>query len=184
MHGTSNRGDSRLRLLVSQQGDIAEIRVEKQRVSFRWSMGWQQHNGVSLEIGIPKQFAGKLSVEGVSSDITLQNHTYSDLALKTISGDIETDGALAITGGADAHTVSGDVALSFSTMPNSIAVKTVSGDVHLAVPANAQYSLETHSVSGDVTSDSPATNSQPGSKGTIKANTVSGDIRITRSGGI
>jgi len=182
LHGTLNSLEERPRLEVRRQGDTAEIRFERNQ---RYLQIGRQPNNAVLEVGIPNKYAGKLSVEGVSSDISLQNHAYSELALKTVSGDIESDGALAVIGSVDAHSISGDVALSFSKMPGSIAVKTVSGDVHLAVPSNAQYTLETHSVSGDVTSDSSATNLQPGgSKGIITANTVSGNIGISRNGGI
>jgi len=181
MHGTSNRTDSTPQLEVDQRGDTAEIRVERPRIDVNWG-GWSRGK-IVLEVGIPKQYAGKLSVEEVSSDIRLESHGYSELALKTVSGDVQSDGALAVTGSVDAHSVSGDVALSFSTMPSSIVVKTVSGDVHLAVPSNAQYTLETHSVSGDVTSDSQPGGTLGGGKGTIRVNSVSGHIGVTRLGG-
>lgn len=175
------------RLEVSQQGDTAEIRIErKQHTPFGWTS-----NDTVLEVGIPKQYTGKLSVKGVSADITVGSHDYTELALKTVSGNIEAD---AVTGDVDAHSVSGGVALTFTKMPGSIAVETVSGDIRLGMPANTGFKLDAHSVSGSVTCDFPITltNSQGGGghnlagtvgsgKGAVTARTVSGKIGITRN---
>jgi len=211
-HGSvsSASPDDRPHLKVNQQGDTAEIRIErKQHVVFGWT-----RNDAMLEVGIPKQYAGKLTAEGVSADITVGSHHYAEVALKTISGDIlaqdlttertnisSVSGDVVVkelTGDVDANSTSGDVALAFAKMPGSIAVKTISGDIRLGMPPNAEFTLDAHSTSGDVTCDFPITltNSHAdgeehslvgtvgSGKGTVTARTVSGDIGITRNGGI
>lgn len=211
-HGSisSASPDDRPHLQVKQQGDTAEIRIERHRhVAFGW-----MHNEAVLEVGIPKQYAGKLTAEGVSSDITLGSHHYAEVALKTISGDIlaqdlttertsisSVSGDVvvkALTGDVDANSTSGDVALAFAKMPGSIAVKTISGDIRIGMPPNAGFTLDAHSTSGDVTCDFPITLTDPhtdggehglagtvgSGKGAVTARAVSGDIGITRNGGM
>jgi len=187
--------DDRPHLQVNQRGDTAEIRIERhqlhQHVAFRVMYFGGMHNDAVLEVGIPKQYAGKLTAEGVSSDITLASHHYTEVVLTTISGDIETDAVKA--GNLTLHTISGDV--NAHSTSDRIAVETVSGDIRLGMPPNTEFALDAHSTSGDVTCDFPITltsshadggeHSLVGTvrsgKGAITARTVSGDIGITRS---
>lgn len=211
-HGniSSTSPDDRPHLEVRLQGDTAEIRIERQQhITFG-----STYSDAVLEVSIPKQYAGKLTAQGVSSDITAGSHHYAEVALKTISGhilaqDLTTERTniysvsgdvdmKAFTGDVDAHSISGCVALTFTEMPGSINIKTVSGDIRLGMPPNAGFALDVHSNSGGVTCDFPITitNSRTGGgehsltgtagsgKGAITVRTVSGDIGIIRNGGV
>lgn len=179
-HGniSSASPDDRPHLKVDQQGDTAEIRIERRiKEQMHVNLGLTQNNAV-LEVSIPKQYAGKLSAESVSADITLESHGYRKLALTTVSGDIEADAVKAgkltlyTTSGdvriqrlaierAEIHSVSGDVAITgdvdaYSTS-GSIDIETVSGDVRLGMSPNAKFTLDARSTSGNVTCDFPIT---------------------------
>ncbi len=188
-HGnvSSSSPAGRPHLQVNQQGDMAEIRIERQNRVF----GWTNSDAV-LEVGIPKQYAGSLTAEAVSSGITVGSHKYTELALTTTSGDTEANAVRAghlslhtisgsiraqdlsterteintvsgdidvkaITGDVDVHSTSGDVALTFTKMPSSIAIETVSGDVCCGMPSNTGFTLGADSVSGNVTCGFPIT---------------------------
>jgi hypothetical protein len=195
-HGTAGTSDDvdAPHLKMQQRGDAVEFIVERSR---NGAIG-PVYDNAALDVSIPRRYAGNLSVESVSADITLGGHSYKGLALKTVCGNIKTDARVAVSGDTDAHTVSGDISLSFAQKPGSISAKATSGNIGLAVPSETQFTLDAHTVSGEVSCDFPIklVNSKSGDhehaldgavgngRNTIMAHTVSGDIRITRATGV
>lgn len=181
----SRSDDDKPILKMTQNGDAVEIRVERKKRSLTMCPWYN----CALEISVPKQFAGELSVKGVSSDITMERHSYERLSLVTVSGDIRSD---AFAEDVYAHSVSGDVYIDSGKSSGKVSTDTVSGDVRLGMQKNAGFTLEASSISGDITCDFPLTSSQTGGRGhslsgtvgngksSISAHTVSGDIALTR----
>ena len=87
----------------------------------------------------------------------------SDLALKTVSGDVETG---RVTGSVRCSTVSGD--LEIGPVGGEAMFKTVSGNVRVAQSGD---SVGAKTVSGDVLLDAVTT-------GEVRVQTVSGDITV------
>jgi DUF4097 and DUF4098 domain-containing protein YvlB len=191
-HGKASSVSSkdRPRLEINQNGALLEINTK-----------WHSHImfnricDVVLEISVPKRYIGKLSINGVSSDITLESHDYKELSLTTVSGNIKASDVRAIAGDLDIHSTSGDVALNFTKTPSNITVETVSGNVNIKIPADSEFILNSDSISGDITSDFPITLTKSDADGIeqkligtigsdkniIRAHTVSGDINIARN---
>jgi lia operon protein LiaG len=191
-HGkvSSDSSEDRPYLEVNQNGSTIEICIKRPEATIN-----QIYEDVVLEVSIPKQYADKLSVESVSSNITLDSHAYKDLALTTVSGDINLCDIRVINGGADIHSTSGDVDLTFINVPNNINAETVSGDIFVGIPSNAEFSLDSDTTSGDINCDFPiiVTDSDEddvgqnisgtvgNGKNTVSAHTTSGDIEINRN---
>jgi len=227
LHGTASAADpaSVPRLAAEAKGGTIDIRLERKT---RWVTGFNWSDLV-LEVSIPKGYAGKLSVEGVSADIEISDHAYAGVSLASTSGDIRvgavgaadfsmhtTSGNLraaslaaercelssvsgdievkSLSGGVNAHTTSGEVALTLAEAFPRAEVGSTSGDVTLRLPADAQFSLEARSTSGNVTCAFPITIADSrsgggrnalsgtvgGGKGSVSVRTVSGDIRVAK----
>jgi lia operon protein LiaG len=167
-------------------------------------------HGVSADVALPpgRTFT-TLEVTSVSGDIELGASKAESFACHTVSGDLEapavsaksvdlasTSGEMTVgglTGGLMARTVSGDLALTWTTaFSGSIDVGTTSGSVTLGIPAGSGFQLDAGSTSGRITSDHPVTvrgsASGPGrhslagdvgsGAGSVRVRTVSGEIRI------
>ena len=167
-HGTvhASNPDAVPLLSVDRTGSTIDIGLARKRP---WNLGW--HWGpLVLEVSVPKGYAGRLSVKGVSADIDLADHAYEGLALSTVSGDLKVGAVKA--GDFAAHTTSGELRasavtaerLELSSVSGGIEVKsmtgnvrahTTSGEVTLAFEA-APPEIEIGSTSGEVTLRFPA----------------------------
>lgn len=135
---------------------------------------------------------------GSSGDATVER-TRHDVTAKVSSGDLKADqvgGGLTfhsasgdleagvVNGPVTARTASGDVTLGVAGQ--QVNATTVSGDIVVGVSSGTNVYLDLSAVSGSTrsdlpVSDSPAPGALPAQSSTIKAATVSGDIRVRPS---
>ena len=101
------------------------------------------------------EVGGNLKVTSVSGDIRLSAPAAHNLALKTVSGDIEVSGG---DGETDVSTVSGSSHVSLGSQ-SRLHFKSTSGDVHLRLGLTRNAHVEGEALSGDVSvifHDAPA----------------------------
>ncbi|HEX5404919.1 MAG TPA: DUF4097 family beta strand repeat-containing protein [Pseudonocardiaceae bacterium] len=103
-----------------------------------------------------------------SGDVTLTG--VADVDVRSVSGDVRVDGA---TGDVHAKSVSGTVDVNGAK--GDLSATTVSGDIDVDTPANSSYRVITSTLSGDVHVTTP---NDPTGAHTLKASTLSGDVRI------
>ena len=140
-------------------------------------------HGSTLEI---KTVSGDVALEGDFDEIKLNvGNVANFLKCHTASGDVACLSAGAIT---DIHSASGDVNISV-TQPGKVTVKVVSGDILVSVARGLAVDINGNTVSGELGTnidlDGDGDGSSEDETVSIKASTVSGDIRIDklRSGG-
>ena len=167
------------RLVMGRTGDAIDIHIERKPERGHF---W---NDLSLEVIIPRRYAGRLTVTSVSADIRMADHRYAGLSLTTTSGDMHlgtlsmgdfgmhtTSGELraaAVTAShADLSSVSGDIEIK--SLSGDTSVHTTSGEVRLAFTA-VPTQLQVSSTSGSVMLRLP---SHAGF--TLDARSTSGDI--------
>jgi hypothetical protein len=128
--------------------------------------------------------AGRIDLNAVSGDATLQLAATADLGIRTVSGDVTvTGGSLA---GLRVSTTSGDIRVdSLLTGRTGNTIETLSGDV--SVRATDGIRVEARTVSGDLSSDLPhRTEGRMGRRTLIVGDgsidlsfrSVSGDLKI------
>jgi DUF4097 and DUF4098 domain-containing protein YvlB len=126
----------------------------------------------------------QLDAHTASGDVNVGN-VANFLKCHTASGDVACLSAGAIT---DIHSASGDVNISV-TQPGKVTVKVVSGDILVSVARGLAVDINGNTVSGELGTnidlDGDGDGSSEDETVSIKASTVSGDIRIDklRSGG-
>ncbi len=168
LHGTArvSSPDAASHLVAETRGATASIRAERRR---RWMIGFDASELV-LEVTIPKEYAGKLSVETVSGDLEVGDHRYAgvnvvtvsgnavlssiaaeEIALRTTSGDLEAEGAAARR--LTLFTVSGDMNLDGLT--GELRARTTSGDTRLAF-ISLTGGIDVSTTSGEVALVLPA----------------------------
>ncbi len=114
---------------------------------------------------------GEIRVSTVSGDLRTGGAA-GKLELRTVSGDLTAEETSSSS--VSAHSVSGDLTLSFSSAPATIVAETTSGDLRVSVPrSTGGYRVSAETTSGerkvDVFGDGPAV---------IQAKTVSGDLYV------
>ena len=116
--------------------------------------------------------ADTLTVQTTSGDVTVKGETNA-LTVSVITGDVTLQNTTADT--LDVRTTSGDIMLR-SCDANDLSLKTTSGDItgSLRTPKN----FSAHATSGDVSV--PASDA---SAGTCRAETTSGDVKLTVENG-
>lgn len=125
------------------------------------------------------QAGGAVSVQTVSGDISVRRAD-GDVKATAVSGDIE----LGEAGGAlEASTVSGDQRIR-AAGKGTVSLESVSGDVQIGIVRGVDVWLDVRSMSGDTTSELDVGDEPPGGDTRpieLRAQTVSGDIRIQRA---
>jgi hypothetical protein len=129
-----------------------------------------------------ERVGGRLGVQGVSGDVSV-GQVSGVAELRAVSGDVRVDAAASSV---TMQTVSGDQELR-SVTEGEVQAKSVSGDVTVGVARGASVWIDAKSVSGSTRSelelsDEPASGDENGRRIEIRANTLSGDIRLTRAG--
>jgi Putative adhesin len=113
--------------------------------------GDQRYRTASGELRL-LDVAGRIDVNAVSGDATLDLAGEAELGIRTVSGDVHVEGGR--LGVARVNTTSGDVRLdSPLTARTGNAIETLSGDV--SILATAGMKVEARTVSGDITSEVP-----------------------------
>lgn len=153
--------------LKSASGDV-EVREVDGRTVISTASG-------DVELG---RCGGVLEANTVSGDVRI-GHAESEARLNTVSGDID---VRRVDGGSELNSVSGDQRL-VATGGGAISTQSVSGDVEIGIVPGVDVWLDVRSMSGDTTSDLEASDGPPGEGRSIelRANTVSGDVRIHRT---
>jgi len=123
--------------------------------------------------------AGTLTTKSASGDVAVRSANGA-VTVNTVSGDVRIGETPASVG---VNTVSGDVELE--SVGGPCRVSCVSGDVQVATRPGLALWIDAQSVSGSVTSDLDVADAPAGGGGqqvNLRIRTVSGDVRITRSG--
>jgi lia operon protein LiaG len=169
------------RLSAERTGSTVTVKVERQRnvvFGFIWS-------NIRLDIGMPKGYAGSVSITTSSGSIDVADHRYAEVALNATSGDLRVGTVTAAS--FTAHTSSGTIRAE-SVSARSADISSTSGDVRLKGLAgdsrlhttsgtvNAVYSavpsrIDASSTSGGVTLRFPAD-----AQFQLDAHATSGDI--------
>jgi Putative adhesin len=164
---------------VSSRGLLGSLDVKSQSgdVEAREVDGRAVVNTASGDIEVGR-VGGPLEVNAVSGDVRV-GHAGGEARVNTVSGDLElqrADGVL------ETNSVSGDQRLTLSG-GGSVALQSVSGDLDVGIVRGVSVWLDVRSMSGDTSSDLEASEGPPGEGPSIelRANTVSGDIRIHRT---
>jgi hypothetical protein len=114
-------------------------------------LGPQRYRTASGDVRL-RDGGGRVDVNAVSGDVTLELSVAADLAVRTVSGDVTIRGGS--VGALRLNTTSGDIRLdSPLTGPSGNAIETLSGDVSLA--ATDSLRVEARTVSGDLSSELP-----------------------------
>lgn len=145
----------------------------------------------SLAVGIPADYSDRIFVDGVSSEVFLDNignNEFSEVKVNTVSGDVyikcnsidalklhsvsgELDVRQTKINSLDVDTTSGNIDVaSLSSDCTNVKADTVSGRIHLVYDSLCKTSIDT--TSGDITLDIPE-----GSKIDLNFDSVSGDVK-------
>jgi DUF4097 and DUF4098 domain-containing protein YvlB len=123
------------------------------------------------------RIAGRARLQSVSGDVAIRRPTGSATAT-TVSGDVRVDDAsdsLAL------KTVSGDI--NVGAAGSDVKLHTVSGDAEVGLRSGARVWMDLQSMSGETSSDLDISGSRSGGDADveIRARSVSGDIRVSRT---
>lgn len=166
--------------------DSLELSVKSGTLTLRWdgkwyrrffNLGFGQHEK-ALEIQLPQELAGSLeqvSINNTSGDISLGGLTVEEMELSSISGGLDVSDCK-VSGQLSLNNVSGSINLDGASAPDGSPMEdldadTVSGVITISNASALEVSL--NMVSGKASFD--------GSAGSLKANSVSGDIQLSPS---
>ena len=139
-----------------------------------------------LTIEVPRDMANglrDLTVNSVSSDLTVEDITSDGVRIAQVSGNTELRGDFE---NIDVETVSGDTEIyAYASCPKHLSIDSVSGEVNIDLPEEyADFDLEADTVSGkvsvkggDVSRDEDEYVAGRG-KNEWEIDTVSGDVRV------
>ncbi len=135
-------------LRYRQQGDTLEIHFAKSTV---WNFfGTNNVRGKTLTVTLPDTLYRNLSVETVSSAVTVIGLQADKMDIETVSGGISLDGTA--VGELDCESVSGKTEVN-GTITRSASFDSVSGGITLSLPQDTGFTAELDSVSGSFSSD-------------------------------
>jgi len=125
-----------------------------------------RHVWSDLTIEVPQAITGRIGIHTASGDARIEGVT-SEIALNTVSGDVRvmhTSGDLVL------QTASGNLIVDSAS--GRLTAQTASGDVNVTSVQTEGFTI--HTASGDVLLDAMLTGD-----GLFRAQTVSGDVRLT-----
>lgn len=152
----------------------------------------------AAELRLRGRFAA-LSAKSASGALTVDGEIEGDTEIKTVSGEarLHTVGGdlrvQSVSGGVSALSVAGDVIVKSvsgsvriaSVHKGTFNAQSVSGDIELGVPAGTNLDVDAGSASGELSSEVPLARDAGvlggGPRLIVRANTVSGDVRVLRS---
>jgi DUF4097 and DUF4098 domain-containing protein YvlB len=164
-------------------------------IGVRGTLGGLNVSPASGDVQVDR-VTGGVNVKGASSDFSARD--VGPVNIQTASGDIDIERA---RGPVNVTSVSGDISIGEAydnvsansvsgdqdhraVMKGVVAAHSVSGDVTIGVRRGSRAFLDCTTVSGDTSSELEMTGDVPAGDGPmveIRAQTVSGDIRITRA---
>jgi DUF4097 and DUF4098 domain-containing protein YvlB len=144
------RGTVRIEVGLPAEADVS-INTASGWIDGLGLRGPQQYRTASGDVRV-REAGGRIDVNAVSGDITLELAAPADLAIRTVSGDVSVAGGSVET--LRLNTTSGDVRLeSPLTSRTDNTIETLSGGVSLL--ATGGLRVDARTVSGDVSSDVP-----------------------------
>ena len=126
-----------------------------------------------------KKIAGDARLNTASGDVTIES-VEGSLSVNSASGDVTVQAARAAV---NVNTASGDQRIG-SLSQGSAELKSASGDLTIGIKEGSTLWVDARSRSGEVRSELPVSDSAPEGDAPhveLKANTMSGDIEITRA---
>lgn len=190
------------KLIVDQDGDKLhiEIKHKKQIVSPR-------RLSLDLLVILPESFTKDIDIEGVSSEVQVENGVFENVVISTVSGEVKTrsleagqldvkstSGEVDIdsaSGMVTASTVSGDIDVRYVSIGGNSDLRSTSGDVKVSIPDHSAFELDVKTTSGEIEpypemridklTDTKLMGHVGDFKHTIKASTVSGDVLVRRT---
>ena len=161
---------------------------------------------LKLDISIPKSYIDDLNINTTSGNTYINNSTLNYFQSNTVSGNLKVEGLTSKTsklssisgelklsdfnGDLTAHSVSGNLNVSYTNFDNNIKVGTTSGETTITLPGNAEFYLDYSTVSGDtncgfpIVSSGHRRNGMIGSIGSnknqINVSSVSGNLKINK----
>jgi len=137
-------------------------------------------DSVSGEIECAKIACDELKLSSTSGRLVCERCTVQDLSLNNVSGNIRAGGAFKSV---IADTVSGEVRIVSTIVPEKIAGDSVSGDMTILLPEDAGFTAKLDSVSGELSCEFPGTLSDKkivcgNGSASYRFDSVSGSIRI------
>lgn len=127
--------------------------------------------------------AGSMTVNTVSGGMELSGVTSETLVIDTVSGSCRLAGQAAEF---NANTISGDILMSLTSLPEDVDMDSVSGGLTLELPGGSGFTVEHDSVSGSFKCAFPTEDLGGGRKrcgggeASIRMNTTSGSMDIRR----
>lgn len=137
-------------------------------------------DSVSGAVDCAKITCDELKLSSTSGRLVCERCTVQELSLNNVSGNIRAGGAFKSV---SADTVSGEVRIVSSIVPNNIEGDSVSGDMTILLPEDAGFTAKLDSVSGELTCEFPGTLSDKkivcgDGSASYRFDSVSGSIRI------
>lgn len=193
---TTERLQSKVVVKTDEEALTVEVRSKKNKwFNFDFYMPT-----LTLKVFIPEKLYDSVQINGVSTDISIQNIAAKSLTIETVSGDIDGEvlrfnrGKLKsvsgdvrleeIEGEVEVNLESGDVSLFMNDLTKSVKVKTISGDIEVVSskePTDVTFDVST--ISGDVNLFDKYNNSATIGNGSavIELEATSGDISVIAS---
>lgn len=156
-------------------------------LAFRSGSGDCRFDQIQTDVDV-KTASGDLSGETVGGSLTFATAS-GDARVREVAGDVVGNGvsgdvSVGSLGGAlQVNNVSGDIDIA-SIGTGDASLRAVSGDIEVGVPRGTSVYLDLSSTSGDTTSELDMSNEAADvgpAEMELRANTVSGDIRIRRA---
>jgi hypothetical protein len=193
--GFFNRTPSFAVRIVTPHGADASVRTKSAEFESRGRLGALDLKTASGDVEV-REVDGRTVVHTASGDVELGRvggalelntvsgdarvvHAGEEARVNTVSGDIDVRRA---DRSVELQSVSGDQRAALSG-GGSASFQSVSGDVSAGIAPGVDVWLDVRSMSGDTSSDLESSDGPPGDGPSIelRANTVSGDIRIHRT---
>jgi DUF4097 and DUF4098 domain-containing protein YvlB len=159
-------------------GSSANVSAASADVSGRGRFGEVEVKTASGDVGFD-DVDGDVHVNVVSGDVRF-GAVGGETDVKSVSGDVRVG---RLGAGARVNTVSGDMTLE-ELVEGKVSLKSVSGSVRAGIRRGSSLWVDAKSVSGKTTSELELDDAAPAESGPLvelRANSVSGDIRIVRA---
>jgi Putative adhesin len=140
--------------------------------------GDAQVNTASGDVQI-KEIGGEAKINSASGDVIIRE-VHGELSVNSASGDVLVREASSSVG---INTASGDQALG-SVVSGKVTLKSASGDLKVGIREGTSLWVDARSRSGEVRSELPVSDLPPDGNGPtveLRANTMSGDVTVTRA---
>jgi hypothetical protein len=163
------------------QGSSAEVMAATADVQGRGRFGEVTVKAAAGDVSFDEVERGA-TVNSVSGDVRFES-VGGETEIKAVSGDVRVG---RLGAGARVNTVSGDVSLE-ELVEGKVALRTVSGDIRAGIRRGSTLWIDAKSVSGRMSSELELDDERPAEAGPLvelRANSVSGSVRIVRASSV